>query len=197
MPRPPPPASMASRDEEEEISDAEEDEQDPLAELLKWPSGVPVRFFLDNSLTAEMQTKATKKIAAYGGRTVMLEKQADVILVSEARLSMSLRTKQIYYDTHENPVLRNIFVRPLAFLRTCANMGVFSVSTKKMKQGMPGRPRNNRTRVEYTDEDDDHLSVFLAIRTPRLEDGGRGGNEIYKELEDIVCIPALALICSC
>lgn len=142
MSHPPPPAF---RREEEESSDDEPHPErlhdDNLAELFKFPDGVAVRFFLHDSLTAGMKAQATEKIEAYGGQTTLREKHANVILVSESRLSMPLKRMQLRYDAHSNPAMRNIHVEPLGFLTRCANMGRFKLGgEKRIKSGMPGRP---------------------------------------------------------
>jgi hypothetical protein len=152
MSQPPPPASTDARQEEEESGSEENGhfenqatpgpEGDPLAELFT-VAGVPVRFFFHRSLTAGMKEEATKTIEAHGGQTTMLEKHAQIILVSEKRLTMDLKTMKLKYDISTDPVLRKIHVEPFTFLRRCANMGFFKLGgEKRIKMGMPGpRPR--------------------------------------------------------
>ena len=149
MSQPHPPSSPASgREEEEESSDEEQPPElmsrhDKLAELFKWPSGLPVRFFLHDSLTAGMKAEAKKKIEAHGGQTTMLERKARVVLVSEARLTMPFNIFRLRYDRNPDPVLRDIYAEPITFLNRCANMGSFNLGEeKRIKMGMPGpRPR--------------------------------------------------------
>jgi len=143
-------------------------------------------------MTDDMKTKAIKKISAHGGQITTRERKAHVILVFEARLRMSLAIMQLHYNVNEDRVLRNIYVEPHTFLTKCINMGHFKLGKdKRMKMGMPGpRPRRKgevkRRRVEYTDEDDDHLCFYMAQCVPDPKEGGRMGNAIYKELEKLV-----------
>jgi hypothetical protein len=203
MPRPRPPASIASRQEDEdddENGDGEDSQSDssfgsdenPLVKLF-CPDGQPCRFFLHKSMTDEMKTKAIKKIGAHGGQMTTHERKAHVILVSEARLHMDLAIMQLHYNANEDRVLQNIYVEPHTFLTKCIDTRHFKLGKdKRIKMGMPGpRPRRQgevtRSRVEYTDDDDDHLCYYLARRTPDPNEGGRMGNAIYKELERLVC----------
>jgi hypothetical protein len=140
MPQAPPVAISFGREEEEE-SDDEEQHGSGHDELFKLEGG-PVCFFLHESLTDGMKAQATKKIEAHGGRTTMLEKHAQIMLVSEARLVMPLETMERKYDVNPNPVLRKIFVKPLTFLNRCITTGFFQLGEKRIKKGMPGpRPR--------------------------------------------------------
>ena len=152
MSQPPATTSAASRHEEEESSEEEElpdhlpehgHTQDPLPELFKLPSGVPARFFLHKSLTAGMKAQVTKAIEAHGGHITMLEKHANIVLVSETRLTTDLATMKLRYDVHSDPVFRDIHVESLTFLRRCLNTGFFEIGGERMiKMGMPGpRPR--------------------------------------------------------
>jgi hypothetical protein len=56
--------------------------------------------------------------------------------------------------------------------------------------GLPGPTQKGsrlaKKRVEFTADDDDELCIYLASRAP--ENGGRRrmGNEVYKELADLV-----------
>ena len=160
MSRPPPPASIASlREEEEEDSSGEEEDQlddragsdsgseeDPLAELF-YLDGKPCRFFLHDSLTPGMKDEVTNKIEAFGGKTTTHERRAQVILVCESRLSRSLDLMQKGYDRHEDQVLRNIYVKPLTFIKQCANSGLFRLGKEKwIKAGMPGPKPGDRYR---------------------------------------------------
>ena len=205
MPRPRPLESVPPQLEEEESSDDEdqlEAERDPLVELFKFPSGIPCRFYLDDSMTADMKTKATQKIKAHGGKVTKHERHANVILVSEAGLAMPFRSKELYYDTNEDPVLQGIYVKRISFLTECTNMRQFKLAKETIKKGMGGpRPRSDgqgpRVRVEYTEEDDDHLCLFLARRIPDPTEGGRMGNEIYKEQAKMVCISLCIINLSC
>jgi len=42
---------------------------------------------------------------------------------------------------------------------------------------------NDFRRVEYTEEDDQNLTKYIAEKIPYLEAGGRLGNNLYLELE--------------
>jgi len=185
MLRPRPHTPVASRQEEEESGD---DGVDPLANLFTL-DGVPCHFFLHHSLTDNRKAKVTKQIEFYGGQTTTRERRAQVILVDEARLTTKLSTMELKYHVHPDPMLRKIYVKPLGFLRQCANEGYFKLNQKILKKGMGGpKPRGGRSRTEFTDQDDANLCEFLAIRTPNPADGGRGGNVVYQQLEELVRI---------
>lgn len=198
MPRPRSPASIASWEDDNDDNGKDSQsasgsgpDEDPLVKLFCL-DGHPCRFLLHKSMTDEMKGKAIKKISAHGGQTTVHERKAHVILVSEARLHMDLAIMQLHYNANEDRVLQNIYVEPHTFLTKCINMRHFKLGgDKKIKMGMPGpRPRSQgekRRRVEYTDDDDDHLCYYLARRTPDPNEGGRMGNAIYKQLERLVC----------
>jgi hypothetical protein len=90
-----------------------------------------------------MKAEATKKIEAHGGQTTLLKKHANIVLVSEARLTMPLETMRLNYNIHHNPVLRDIHVEPFTYLNRCINIGFFKLGgDKRIKRGKPGpRPR--------------------------------------------------------
>jgi len=145
--RPLPEFIASQREEEEEEEEDQLDDhlgpgQDPLSKLF-CPNGVPCRFFLHDSLTTGMKAEVTKKIEEYGGETTTRERHAKIILVSESRLPCTLETLQLRYDRNEDEVLRNIYVKPLAYIKLCANMGIFKLGKEKtIKMGIPGpRPR--------------------------------------------------------
>jgi hypothetical protein len=197
--------------EEQEESGSDGDYEDQLdsdsdSNIFTLPNtNLPVHFFLHPSIPPPTKQKTTTTIEKRGGIVTQRERHAHVVLVDEDRLrttrtpntngSLTLRTMQLYYDINEDRRLQDIYVKPLTFITECAHAGSFSLAKeKRLKMGMPGpRPRNaagggGRARVEYTAEDDDHLCHFLARRCPHLADGGRMGNAIYKELENMVHI---------
>jgi len=49
-------------------------------------------------------------------------------------------------------------------------------------------------RVNFSDLDDHHLCRYLAVTVPDKKDGGRTGNTIYQELEELVRILHLRIV---
>jgi hypothetical protein len=116
-----------------------------------------------------------------------------VVVVSKARLHCSLRIFELSYDANENARLRNVHVETTHSIVGFINSGRFILGGRRLaKSGMPGpRPsggrRNRRPyRVEFTVDDDDALARYLATRIPHKASGGRSGEVIYKELEELV-----------
>jgi hypothetical protein len=184
--------------EQEDVEIASQPETDPLAELFKLPSGQQACFFLDQSIPTKKWPKIISNIHAHGGITTTHEKKAHVILVIEENLHMPLQIKSLFYDLHENPALRKIYVKPLTFLTECTHVGSFELNARRVKKGMPGpRPREHgrQGRVDFTEDDDYHLCDFLSVCVPKERSGGRRGNTIYKRLVEVVSPRNLALVC--
>jgi hypothetical protein len=116
-----------------------------------------------------------------------------VVVVSEARLHCSLKILQLYYDVNEDLKLRDVYVETVESIVGYINSGRFILGGRRPAQsGMPGRrpsggQQNRRPyRVEFTNDDDDALARYLATRIPDKASGGRSGEVIYKELEQLV-----------
>jgi hypothetical protein len=114
-------------------------------------------------------------------------------VVSEARLQCSLRIFELYYDVNEDRRLQNVYVETTQSISSYINSGRFILGGRRLaKSGMPGprpiRDRQNRRpfRVEFTADDDYALAHYLATRIPDKASGGRSGEVIYKELEQLV-----------
>ncbi|KZT24668.1 hypothetical protein NEOLEDRAFT_1134716 [Neolentinus lepideus HHB14362 ss-1] len=118
------------------------------------------------------------KIEEHGGAVCAHRGDADVILCSAERVE-ALQKKYRYF-----PDLR---VEDITFVDVCIRRGRF-VLTPYEKKSLPGRPPG-QIQTDFTREDDVNLAKWLAQTIPFRENGGRQGNNIYKDLCDLADEP--------
>lgn len=173
---------------------------DSLAHLFTHPSGQPILFHFHSSMTRDQKATTAKLILAHGGAITDSDTHTDVILISKTRLAYPLDTLQKKYKD-------KAYVEPLTFVRKCVTDGVFQLGRVKEKIDVPdieyahfkfSRRRSctdlNR-RVNFTEDDDDHLCQYIADVVPNKEAGGRQGNDIYIQLEALVCMLDPHVVC--
>jgi hypothetical protein len=130
----------------------------------------------------------------HGGVTVeSLRGECDILLVSEADLTIPLDVLVLSYDVHPNPRLRGIYVEPTCFVERCIEENYFALGRdRKPKKGMPGRrPRDwyegpSSPPTEFVVADDENLCRYLGMRIPEKAFGGRSGDNVYRDLIDLV-----------
>ncbi|KAF8891208.1 hypothetical protein BD779DRAFT_187604 [Infundibulicybe gibba] len=144
-------------------------------------NGTPVRFYIHRSIKKGGQRAVLKsKIQRYGGIVVDETRGVDTMLVKmdpQARYNL-----QLSYDVDEDPILRQIFVEDITFVQFCIQNSEFAHKRPRRKPMGGRRGGANRSRVEFTEEDQRHMAHFIAMRVPDPEAGGRTGNRLYQDL---------------
>jgi hypothetical protein len=111
---------------------------------------------------------------------------------------------QLQYGCSQRISRRRVVVEHTTFIDTCIDMDTF-IHRLRPRKGMPGQPPGSyarcvsfsqqehcrvtepcNRRTKFTAEDDEHLVHYLAAVTPDKAAGGRMGNEIYKQLVELV-----------
>lgn len=130
---------------------------------------------------------------------------ADTVLVDETKIK-SVRDEQLRYSLSRDEEIHSVIVEPMKFIHICINTGRF-VHISPERLGMGGRApgsrcvfffsfgvwsmveaMNYRKRIDYTDDDDQHLCWYMSRVLPDLLDGGRLSLGPYLELERLVCL---------
>jgi hypothetical protein len=119
--------------------------------------------------------------------------ECDILLVSEADLTIPLDVLALSYDVHPNPKLRGIYVEPTSFVERCIEDNYFALGRdRKPKKGMPGRRPSDWFEgpslhpTDFTVADDENLCRYLGMRIPDKAFGGRSGDNVYQDLVDLV-----------
>ncbi|KAF9239092.1 hypothetical protein BU15DRAFT_24072, partial [Melanogaster broomeanus] len=149
--------------------------------------GRPVRFCFHNSVR-EGRDRIARDVEAHGGEIVNKERDADVLLVDEEENIELIRRR--YYSSTD--LYRHcIFIEPRGFVRCCIKYGRYE-HEKPRKRRMPGPVPvaiGGHGRVDFTQEDDEHLAYYLATIYPDKATGGRLGNNVYLGLMDLANKP--------
>ncbi|TFK76205.1 hypothetical protein BDN72DRAFT_953988 [Pluteus cervinus] len=159
-------------------SDGEEPPQNIFTQ-----DGDPIRFLLDDSIKGNQRRLGLRNlIQKHGGTLVASTSITDVMLVNQPAEERARR--QIAFDIHKDRNLQKIWVEPFEWVKACIRIG--AASHKRRREGMPGYI--GRRRTEFTEDDDRHLARYLSTRIPYKEQGGRQGDNIYKDLCDLTKI---------
>ncbi|TFK45909.1 hypothetical protein OE88DRAFT_1812233 [Heliocybe sulcata] len=146
------------------------DEGEQPSQIFEEPEGGPIYFFF-LGLSAGQVQRVRERIEEHSGLVCLKREDADVILCLPERVQR-LREK---YWLEKSQVYEGV-----GFVEQCIRRGRFQV-TPREKKNTGGRPVG-KARIEFTAEDDLNLAEYLALALPYPEDGGRRGNNIYKEL---------------
>ncbi|KAI0294258.1 hypothetical protein B0F90DRAFT_1757693 [Multifurca ochricompacta] len=139
-----------------------------LHKLLSLPGGEPALFFLHNFENDEL----TKRIFDHGGRVTDNDATADVILTTRQDEYKSLKDRYA--------ISKKTYVRMSGFVDRCINSRRFQLAPIADK-GVVGR-RPGARRIEFTQDDDEHLCQYIAEVLPDKREGGRTGHFIYTDL---------------
>ncbi|KAF9469297.1 hypothetical protein BDZ94DRAFT_371453 [Collybia nuda] len=143
--------------------------------------GYPLCFYIDSSVKKHgARVKLTSDIEKHGGSVVGVDTHADIVIVDDTRVKHGI--KQLAYDVHCNKLMRHIYVEPMPFIQRCIRQGTV-IHRLKERQGMGGAV--GHTRSSFTKEEDLSICQYLALRIPIKEAGGRLGDNVYKELEEL------------
>ncbi|ESK91418.1 hypothetical protein Moror_2716 [Moniliophthora roreri MCA 2997] len=136
----------------------------------------PLKFTLHATIVdGELQGDLYDAIEEHGGTVLDTDDGTDyVIFIPNEELS--LEGYQKYYNTSRNADKRRIQVREIKLIEDSLMAGVFVDASRTRNRG--GFPKGKK-RNEFTWEDDENLSEFLAVTCP---DGGRLGHKLYRDL---------------
>ncbi|KAG5722150.1 hypothetical protein E4T56_gene7045 [Termitomyces sp. T112] len=164
------------RREEEEESGPEDS---PPKKVFEDEEGNPICFFLHKSITSDWQRQnLIHAIESNGGFVQPDDSAVDTVLVDVKSRACNKDNLQLAYNAHSNRSKRRTWVEPMSFVSRCIKERAVRHAQREPK-GMGGSLGD---RTPFTDEDDDNLARYLAIRIPNIEKGGRRGNRVYKEL---------------
>lgn len=116
-------------------SDGDNDSQ----ETLFTEAGLPVRFFLHESLSEKRRASATQEVEAYGGMITANHNKAHIVLVEEKRIGCSFEILEARYGCHPDPNIRNIEVYRYSQLKIWIDSGRFTISKIRYERRLPGR----------------------------------------------------------
>ncbi|EZF35715.1 hypothetical protein TMEN_4573 [Trichophyton mentagrophytes] len=136
------------------------------------PGGPPqlftdMRFWL--SPTVPQRTHMRRQIEVHGGRVVILEKDADILLVDHLKKENKPGTYS--YQFVERSIRQRVLQEP----------GEFLVGAPRGSVRQPGMGPAKRYRKPFTAEDDQTL--YDWIERYKLAGGAVSGNKIYQQLE--------------
>ncbi|KAG9128477.1 hypothetical protein FRC07_009700 [Ceratobasidium sp. 392] len=147
-----------------------------------WGELEPVAVHLHVTLAQDERTSLAVKIAKAGGDPTPSMSAARVIVANEDHAEFAQLKKR-----YEHSV--NTYVESPSWIERCLVKGYyFHDPLQKAPMGgrKPGADRN-----DFTTEDDTRLAQFIAKRIPNKSEGGRTGNNLYKDLCDRTFIHGL------
>ncbi|KDR73563.1 hypothetical protein GALMADRAFT_158061 [Galerina marginata CBS 339.88] len=171
---------------ETDLEDDEIDQNDrqirhqsrPNKQLFRDEDHSPIAFFLHKCIkNVDQVLKLKQDIQRHGGRLVANAHEANTVLVNR---SLDQSTIQYGYNGATDTRLHEVYVEYTTFIQHCIRCNRFA-HRPPTRQRMGGRPPG-RTRIEFTDEDDDNLCHFLANVMPYKASGGRQGLNVYIRL---------------
>ncbi|KAJ7578459.1 hypothetical protein C8J56DRAFT_967984, partial [Mycena floridula] len=140
----------------------------------------PVRFMLHHTIQKQGSIdKLSSNIKRNGGQVVKTDDDADVVLMHE-RAGWSLQEFRNAYNTHPDQRKRQIYVEEMRFIQTCLDRNKYYHFTAAKKK-MSGRPTGGG-RTAFTIQDEDNMCQYLATTVPQKENGGRLGQNLWKEM---------------
>ncbi|QRW00427.1 BRCA1 carboxy-terminus (BRCT) domain protein [Ceratobasidium sp. AG-Ba] len=140
-----------------------------------WGGLEPVTVHLHTTLAQDQRSSLAVKISKAGGDPTSSITAARVIVANEDHAEFAQLKKRYEHSL-------NTYVEPPSWVERCLVKGrYFHDSLQKAPMGgrKPGADRN-----DFTTEDDSRLAQFIAKRIPNKTDGGRTGNNLYKDLCD-------------
>ncbi|KAJ1310003.1 hypothetical protein OPQ81_006759 [Rhizoctonia solani] len=145
----------------------------PTVEDDGWGGLEPVAVYLHSTIGREERRTIALKIAKAGGDPGSTAADARVIVADEDHAEFSRLRKQYEHS------LRT-YVEPVTWVARCLSRGRYfhdPIEKAPMSGRKPGADRN-----DFTTEDDNNLARFIAKRIPDKSEGGRTGNNLYKDL---------------
>ncbi|KAF8610335.1 hypothetical protein BDV93DRAFT_540154 [Ceratobasidium sp. AG-I] len=140
-----------------------------------WGGLEPLAVHLHTSVGQDTRQSLAVKIAKAGGDPGSTLREAQVIVASEDHADFARLQKRYEHST-------SVYVEPESWVERCLAKGrCFHDPVEKAPMGgrKPGAERN-----DFTAEDDTCLAQFIAKRIPDKSEGGRTGNNLYKDLCD-------------
>ncbi|KAL5635789.1 hypothetical protein ACGC1H_004552 [Rhizoctonia solani] len=138
-----------------------------------WGGLEPVAVHLHSTIGQDDQRRLALKIAKAGGDPGSTIADARVVVADEDHAEFSRLRKQYEHS------LRT-YVEPVTWVARCLSKGRYfhdPIEKAPMSGRKPGADRN-----DFTTEDDNNLARFIAKRIPDKSEGGRTGNNLYKDL---------------
>ncbi|CAE6503601.1 unnamed protein product [Rhizoctonia solani] len=138
-----------------------------------WGGLEPVTVHLHSTIGRDDRRRLALKIAKAGGDPGSTMADARVVVADEDHAEFSRLAKQYEHS------LRT-YVEPVTWVARCLSRGRYfhdPIEKAPMSGRKPGADRN-----DFTTEDDNNLARFIAKRIPDKSEGGRTGNNLYKDL---------------
>ncbi|KEP53092.1 Rap1 myb domain protein [Rhizoctonia solani 123E] len=138
-----------------------------------WGGLEPVAVHLHSTIGRDDQRRLALKIAKAGGDPGSTIADARVVVADEDHAEFSRLRKQYEHS------LRT-YIEPVTWVARCLSKGRYfhdPIEKAPMSGRKPGADRN-----DFTTEDDNNLARFIAKRIPEKSEGGRTGNNLYKDL---------------
>ncbi|CAE6456516.1 unnamed protein product [Rhizoctonia solani] len=138
-----------------------------------WGGLEPVTVHLHSTIGRDERRRLALKIAKAGGDPESTITDARVVVADEDHVGF-LRLRKQYEHS-----LRT-YVEPVTWVARCLSKGRYfhdPIEKAPMSGRKPGADRN-----DFTTEDDNNLARFIAKRIPDKSEGGRTGNNLYKDL---------------
>ncbi|CAE6446438.1 unnamed protein product [Rhizoctonia solani] len=138
-----------------------------------WGGLEPVTVHLHSTIGRDERRRLALKIAKAGGDPGSTITDARVVVADEDHAEFSRLRKQYEHS------LRT-YVEPVNWVARCLSKGRYfhdPIEKAPMSGRKPGADRN-----DFTTEDDNNLARFIAKRIPNKSEGGRTGNNLYKDL---------------
>ncbi|CUA75105.1 hypothetical protein RSOLAG22IIIB_01747 [Rhizoctonia solani] len=144
-----------------------------LADDDGWGGLEPVAVHLHSTISRDDRHRLALTIAKAGGDPGSTMADARVVVADEDHAEFSRLRKQYEHS------LRT-YVEPVTWVARCLSKGRYfhdPIEKAPMSGRKPGADRN-----DFTTEDDNNLARFIAKRIPDKSEGGRTGNNLYKDL---------------
>ncbi|KAH7340651.1 hypothetical protein B0J17DRAFT_652294 [Rhizoctonia solani] len=138
-----------------------------------WGGLEPVTVHLHSTIGRDDRRRLALKIAKAGGDPGSTMADARVVIADEDHAEFARLAKQYEHS------LRT-YVEPVTWVARCLSRGRYfhdPIEKAPMSGRKPGADRN-----DFTTEDDNNLARFIAKRIPDKSEGGRTGNNLYKDL---------------
>ncbi|KAG5645067.1 hypothetical protein DXG03_007157 [Asterophora parasitica] len=165
----------------EEEESGPEDEELPRRLAFRDAAGKPIAFFIHKNVANWTRDNLTTNIRKHGGIVQSTDRNVDTVIVDTSRVDKDAIQRVYNADISDDQCFRDTWVEPLSFIKRCIKEG-------QVRHLLPGRKRMGGTiggRHDFTKEDDDHLARYIAAKVPHKEEGGRRGDVIYQELEEL------------
>ncbi|KIM85362.1 hypothetical protein PILCRDRAFT_778079 [Piloderma croceum F 1598] len=148
--------------------------------------GLPIKMHIHPSIAnVNARTALSHRIMHSGGDPTASAQSARIIL-ADPNTEVFQHLVKVYQGNSDK------YIESYLWVKKCVEKGALVYTPLVYKN--PGGRRPGEERTQFTEDDEEHLAVWIAAKIPYKETGGRTGNRLYQQLCEMSADPEYAWV---